>query len=122
MICPNCEKEIKNNIAQCPHCGCRFPVKEQPKQPVVNPTTPVKPPINTSQNNTNTVVQGKNCPNCKQTISATATFCKYCGTQMIVKETIIETTQANIKICQSCNKEINVMATFCKWCGTKCGV
>ncbi len=32
MICPNCEKEIAGNIAQCPHCGCHFPVKENPKQ------------------------------------------------------------------------------------------
>ena len=120
MICPNCEKEIAKNIAQCPHCGCRFSVKEQAKRTVVKPIpAPVKQQDSVSQNTANTVVSGKNCPNCKQTISATATFCKYCGTQIIVKETIVETPQVNIKICSSCNKSINQTATFCKWCGTR---
>ena len=121
MICPNCEKEIVSNIAQCPHCGCRFPVKEQPKQPVVKPNPiPIKTQEKTMQNAPASVVSGKSCPNCKQTISATATFCKYCGTQIVVKEKAVETTETNSKICSSCNKPISPTATFCKWCGMKC--
>ena len=128
MICPNCEKEIANNIAQCQYCGCRFPVKEPPKPPVAPPqqkpqvTKPMVAPVVPIQEikQQATATRGKLCPHCKQTISETATFCKFCGKQVVVKEQTIETTQANIKICQNCNKEINATATFCKWCGTKC--
>src|SRR5574344_1298307 len=136
MICPNCEQEIANNIAQCPHCGCRFPVKELPKPPVVKqqpqpvppPTTkPVSPPIptqeNSPQNADAATIQGKNCPNCKKIISTTAAFCRFCGTPMVAKGTAerIESIEANIKTCQNCNKSVSANATFCKWCGQKQG-
>jgi len=139
MLCPNCEKEIANNVVQCSHCSCRFPVKEPPRpqviplqpKPVVPRQTQQEPaakPIITpfpaseirqqgnAKNATSNSISGKNCPNCKNEISETATFCKYCGTKII--ETVT-TTQENIKICPSCNKEISQTATFCKWCGAK---
>ena len=121
MVCPNCEKEIAKNIAQCPHCGCRFPVREQPKQPVAKPIpVPVKPQENVLKNTTSNVVSGKNCPHCKQAIGATATFCKYCGVQIIVKDTSATITHESTKICSSCSKPISQTAVFCKWCGVRC--
>lgn len=32
MICPNCDKEIEEDIEQCPFCGCRFPMSAKRKQ------------------------------------------------------------------------------------------
>jgi len=135
MICPNCEKEIASNIAQCPYCGCRFPVKELPKPPVVKQqpqpvqlppaTTPVSPPIPMQENNLQNAdaatIQGKNCPICKKLINATAAFCRFCGTSMASKDTTenIETIKESMKTCQNCNNPVSANATFCKWCGQK---
>jgi len=122
MICPNCEKAIANNIDQCPLCGCRFPVKELPKS---NAKKPVVAPIPTFENgqqesNPKKMDTGKICPNCKHTISTTAMFCKFCGTQIIAQEApAVEKIQEDIKSCPSCNKEVNATAAFCKWCGMR---
>ena len=33
MKCINCEKEIDNNLEQCPYCGCHYPEPIKPSKP-----------------------------------------------------------------------------------------
>jgi uncharacterized membrane protein YvbJ len=129
MICPNCEKEIANNIAQCPHCGCHFAVKTASK--------PVPIPQGVPQNEKGTVAE-KSCPHCGSTIAEKAVFCSRCGLSVVQRQDatiggtmpkpqeisrseneIIPTiaTAPETKFCKHCGKTITATAAFCKWCG-----
>ena len=48
------------------------------------------------------------CSCCKKTISQTATFCGYCGTEVKIKV-----------FCKNCGKELIENAVFCGYCGEK---
>jgi predicted amidophosphoribosyltransferase len=138
MICPNCEKEIANNIAQCPHCGCQFAVKVTPKPtPVVKEQPkPVLPPPEVTQNEKGAVTE-KSCPHCGSAITERAVFCGQCGLPVQRQEATTEETipkpqeipqsenevitsaetMPETKFCKHCGKTITTTAAFCKWCG-----
>jgi predicted amidophosphoribosyltransferase len=137
MICPNCEKEIASNIAQCPHCGCHFAVKA-PTKPAPKPVPPPPPPVvkeqpkvapkpqdvlqNEKQDTVAAVaaVIEKNCPHCGNAIAENATFCKWCGSHIGQQETATtrtETPPPSTKFCKNCGKSITATTAFCKWCG-----
>lgn len=123
MICPNCEKTIKDGIAQCPHCGCHFPVKEnkevsnkQKETFVVPPAvesnpikekkqeeaTPIVPPVVESM----PIIEEKQEVVVQDAQEAEVEF---------VKDNVPQETET--KFCKNCGKKINVVANFCKYCG-----
>ncbi|MDR2126515.1 MAG: zinc ribbon domain-containing protein [Prevotellaceae bacterium] len=118
MICPNCEKEIANSIAQCPYCGCQFAVKEIPK-PAPPPVVTEQPkPQEVSQNENKLRATEKNCPHCGKAIAENAVFCKWCGLSIEQQQnTATSETPSGAKFCKNCGKATIAAAAFCKWCG-----
>lgn len=138
MICPNCEKEIENNITQCPYCGCHFSVRIVPKS--VQISAPIieeyskrknKKKIQSEIQETTTVQE---CPRCSKQIAVDARFCKWCGStlsQTQEKSPIVFGNQPAltenmekdipvVNVCKNCGRTIKATALFCKWCGCPC--
>lgn len=135
MICPNCEKEIELNIAQCPHCGCHFSVRYESEHksipvPLVEESPKVKSYEGMQLEIQDTVIEQK-CPKCGKRIAVNMQFCKWCGSSLpqtqdqpsIILDNQPPTQSENIEenisanICKSCGRTINASALFCKWCG-----
>jgi len=56
-----------------------------------------------------------NCPNCKEFISDTSTFCLHCGFKIIGQST----ENAEQITCPECKSEISAISQFCPNCGHK---
>lgn len=127
MTCPNCEREIESNIAQCPHCGCHFPVKG-PSKPIAVPPPVIikedssseKEPTCETANATPEETAGTGCPKCGKQIAENAAFCKWCGFRMDNKSDEGAGTAPISRYCKFCGRSINVASLYCKWCGHKC--
>ena len=86
MICPNCEKEIEPT-AQCPHCGCHFPVSYMPKPaPIPVPAIEKQQKMNTAEKaalpEIPKVAAEQECPECGKPVPPKAQFCKWCGSPL----------------------------------------
>lgn len=136
MICPNCEKEIEPNIAQCPHCGCHFLVRSRPIHSpipvsVVEESPKGKLPEEEILREVQDVVAEQVCPECGKRIAINMQFCKWCGSSLfqvrekpssVLGNQFLVQVENNIStnICKSCGRVINSSALFCKWCGSPC--
>lgn len=127
MICPNCEKEIENNIAQCPHCGCHFPVKEQPKQESKKESQltkeaslpQTKSEVDSALKSEPVVIKEEAKPLPIPSVEKEKIDVKLdmeSKSQESVKQNESEVAES-VNTCPKCNKTINSNATFCKWCG-----
>lgn len=139
MICPNCEKEIEANIAQCPHCGCHFSVEVVPKpapipMPVIEERSEEKLQVKEVQPKIQEAITMQTCTKCGKQVATHARFCKWCGyslsqaqemppivlnNQPAKDENAEENMQVN-NVCESCGRTIKSSAMFCKWCGSPC--
>ena len=127
MICPNCEEIIKDSIAQCPHCGCHFPVKENKEEVsnkqketfVVPPAIESNPKKEKKQGEATPivlpVVESKPVIEKKQEVFVQDT---QEAEVELVKENVPQETET--KFCKNCGKKINIAASFCKYCGKQC--
>ncbi|MGM9838435.1 MAG: zinc-ribbon domain-containing protein [Paludibacteraceae bacterium] len=106
MICPNCEKEIADNIAQCEYCGCHFPVREIPR------TEPKK-------SQSSFFRQENTSPTSKQREAVVPPVTEQERPKQAASETDKGTTSHASKICPHCGKPIASTAMFCRFCGNK---
>ncbi len=110
QYCPNCEKEIPDEVDFCPYCGARISQKEMPStlppkkrlhkeesQPVSQPVNKEKKvtagivPVDTAEEPAEEVkrepegqfqVKTLYCPNCGKQIPDEVEFCPYCGAKV----------------------------------------
>ncbi|HOK10039.1 MAG TPA: zinc ribbon domain-containing protein [Candidatus Hydrogenedens sp.] len=73
--CPYCNKPVKDDIEQCPHCGA-------PLQ-----ATTISAPLQTESQS-----QQLYCPNCKSPVNKTDIICIYCGTNLLTGTKIVQET------------------------------
>lgn len=130
MICPNCEKEIAGNVAQCPHCGCHFPVKEQPKQELIketsvikeSPSPQTKTEISSAPKSEPTVIKEQVKPLPTPSVVKEETDFKM-NLESISPESVKQQESGDIaesgNTCPNCKKTNKNTAAFCKWCGSR---
>lgn len=133
MICPNCEKTIKDCIAQCPHCGCHFPVKEnnekisnkQEETLVVPPAVEgilikdenILPPIAESNSEIEEKQEKKLPSQIEEEQEVSVRDIPETEVEFF-EETVVQ--KSDSKFCKNCGKEIKSTAFFCKYCGKQC--
>ena len=139
MICPNCEKEIETDTAQCPHCGCHFPVKVKSKPnlipvPITENQTDAKLLEKGAPSEIQKITMVQKCPKCGKPIAVNVHFCKWCGSSLSQTQknpptvsdcqpVVLKSTETDIPItnvCKNCGHTIKATAMFCKWCGSPC--
>lgn len=149
MICPNCEKDILDNLDQCPHCGCQFAIgeclkhemeqrererlqREQVEQKYQEQEKCERQEKEQREHKEREQTEWVRCaasskvacPHCGNENMVGVQFCKYCGKNMksesVINNPVQEQPAQSFKICKTCGKQLKNQAAFCKFCGTKC--
>lgn len=113
MICPNCEEIIKDSIAQCPHCGCHFPVREN-KEEFKPKETPIVPPVVESKPVIEEKSKKEALPQIEEKQEVVVQDTPEAEVELVEEDAPQE---PDFKFCKNCGKKINATAIFCKYCG-----
>lgn len=134
MICPNCEKEIENNLAQCQYCGCHFSVRIVPKSVQISAPIIEEYSKKKMRSEIKDAVTIQECPICNKQVAVGARFCKWCGSTLSQTQekppivfgnqpALTENMEKDIpvvNVCKNCGRTIKATTLFCKWCGSPC--
>jgi len=130
--CPNCHKELSNDVEFCQYCGASTKVI-QPQE--IKKISNICPNCHKELSNdvefcqycgsSTKVIQppeikkiaSKKCPNCQKELSNDVEFCQYCGSSTkVIQPPEIKSIAS--KKCPNCHKELSNDVEFCQYCGS----
>lgn len=123
-LCPHCQKLIKVDSNQCPHCYYNFQAKVVMKQENTNlfvSNVPNKFVINKKpvEKEIKEVKEVKEVKDVKE--PERFVFCEHCGSKIVGQQRFCSScgTRASKRICQACHQVIDSNLAFCPLCGEK---